>query len=114
MELFGYNRHIACEPFKTTDIKLEVKSGFATLAQKTSLTKLKVLAGTSDIPNGSFIFLPSEHCKMPWAQKDKVFKLENGTEFILVPEEMILLVEKEPFKLKWPNFSYGMFNKENA
>ena len=93
MSSYVMNRQVATEPFEKTSIETNVKSGFSTITQKGSLTKLQVVIGNKDntIPSGSLIYVASENYRSTWASKVFVFE---GCSIILVPEDCILLVDE--------------------
>jgi hypothetical protein len=85
----SFNNKLILEAYKHTEIKSEVRSGWATPGQKNSLKGLKVLiqATLSDgtlVPAGSTAFIKEEFLhNSPWAKA----KLKSDTlsgEFIIV------------------------------
>jgi hypothetical protein len=82
---------LGVEQFKSLEVKTVVQTGFAKIAQKHELTPLKVLIGNSKIKAGSTVYVPGETCKQPWASK--VLKAA-GTEFILMPESYVIIVDE--------------------
>lgn len=90
----GFNKNVATKPFEKKEIESTVKSGFAKITQKHSLTELDVIFGTNNIFHGCKVYVNSENFKMPWATR--VYSLD-GQDFILVPEDFILLVKRPEF-----------------
>lgn len=86
------NKTILCEPFKTAAAKKQEKSGFATIQQKVTLTPLKVLVGTTEIPAGYTAYVKAEACNGPWGKE--VFEAPGLPPFIKVPEADIVFVER--------------------
>lgn len=86
------NGSIAIEPFKNTDVKTQVRSGFAVVEQKHTLAKVKVIHGnySGTIQSGATIWVLAELFKQPWASK--IYTNDNEL-FILMPEQFVLIVE---------------------
>lgn len=87
--MYSFNKNIATVPFEKKSMESSVKSGFSVIAQKSSLTGLKVVFGTFAVPAGSTIYVNSELMATQWA--NKVFTVE-GESIILVPEDEIKLI----------------------
>jgi hypothetical protein len=104
--IYGYNKTIATFPFEKFSIESTVKSGFATINQKTTLTALLVVAGNreGDIQAGSVVYVNSDQCKQVWA--NKVYKL-GEQDIILVPEDAVVLVKTEDYSYdgEWTSIS---------
>jgi hypothetical protein len=89
----GSNGNIIVEPFPNVDVKTQVRSGFATVEQKHTLTKLRVIYGNNNgtILDNAFVYVLAETFKQPFA--NKVYLDENGTRFIVLPEHFVLMVD---------------------
>jgi hypothetical protein len=89
--IFGLNGNIVTLPFKDMSVKTEVKSGFATIVQKTHLSTLQVVVGNKDgsIPIGSVVYMAPDAFKSHWAKQ--IFLFENK-EVIIVPENQVIMV----------------------
>lgn len=95
----GCNKKIACEPPDNKGAVTEVNKGFASVQHRSSLMALKVVFGSAEYPTGSTVYLPAG-ARPPWAQQ--VHEL-NGTKFVLVPEEQIILMDRsKPLKPDLP------------
>ncbi len=92
MSIKSFNRTIACSPFENKTVSATVKSAFATMAQRQTLTAHRVLFGNADIPTGATVYVHAGQAAHKWA-KD-VFE-KDGVPFIFVPQEQVLLVETE-------------------
>lgn len=90
---FTNNRRIATKPFETTSVKLEIKNGFARVAQKERLTELLVLADTKDgeYKRGDIVHVLGDNCKHEIAKH--IFEGFGGT-FILLPYDLVLGVTR--------------------
>ncbi len=90
------NERIACEPFEVRTPQVAVKSGFAVIKQKTELTALRVLfpcqGFPQDISPGDLVYVRGEFMNATWAVD--VYEIE-GTKFILVPFNAVLLVSEQ-------------------
>jgi len=97
-EQFGFNGNIFTEPFKDLDIKVKINSGFATIAQKHTLTPLKVVVGNKDktVLKGDIVYVDSSSCKQRWATQ--IFEIPNTGNCIVVPEAFIIMVEGSRIK----------------
>lgn len=82
------NRRIACQRFPDVTVQKKTVGGFATAAQVSDLVGLDVLFGNEKYDSGDRVFLEGETAFQPWAKK--IRKL-NGVEFILIPEEFVIL-----------------------
>ena len=96
-------RFVATEPFPVQHITGSAKGGLFLMDQKISLTRLKVLycatwsrgegvtPGSVAPVSGQQVLVAAQEYVQPWAKK--VYELEEGKPFILVPVESIMLVE---------------------
>lgn len=81
------DRTFFCEPFKEHSVKTTVKSGFATIEQKSNVVELK-LTHPCDTRSGlTAVLVRADAYAQPWAKR--VQKM-NGVEFIIVPEEDVI------------------------
>lgn len=84
---------VATEPFKKNSMTSTVVKGVAVLDQKVTLTGLMVLfpgkVKDLEVKAGDMVYVTGEQCVQPWAKK--VIDI-NGTPFILVPVDNIVLV----------------------
>jgi hypothetical protein len=88
----GFNGHIACAPPENVGVQQKVKSGFATTQHRNTLAALTVVFGSEKIPAGAIVHLRADSvANLDWGRK--VYELD-GTSFILVPEALVLLVQK--------------------
>lgn len=87
------NRRVACAPMKTNSIKATVKGGVPVIEQMEKLQKLEVVYPTADweYVAGQSVYVPGECVVHDWAKK--VYKVEDGKPFILVPYDIICGVE---------------------
>ena len=108
MNFICFNKTIATEPFAKTSIEVNVKSGFSTINQKLTLTALKVLVGNERIQKGSLVYVPADAFKHQWAKM--VYKLDD-MEFILMPEDFVLLI-KLPVPRELPTSVSTSLNKD--
>ncbi len=88
----SFNRTVACSPFENKTVEASVKSGFATMKQKQTLTAHRVLFGNSDIPSGAIVYVHAAQAAHAWAKN--IFE-KDGAQFIFVPQDQVLLVETE-------------------
>jgi hypothetical protein len=89
------NGKVACAPFVSMSVEKEIRGGMACPKQRGTMTKLEVVLDSGKgagnwYSKGSSVWVRAEQFQLQWA-KD-VFDLD-GTKFILVPEEQILLVQ---------------------
>jgi hypothetical protein len=84
------NRRLACELFPSRVVEKKVKSSFATAEQKSALTGLKVIFGNENYWVGQTVYVEAESFASSWGKR--VYTLD-GKDFILVPEEAILMVK---------------------
>jgi hypothetical protein len=90
------NNFVGCSPFEQKAVQAEVRSGFGTVKQKTTLSKLVVVVPGRDTPNnhdyteGDIIWVRGDGFKLNWGKEE--FE-EGGKTFILVPVSSILLHE---------------------
>lgn len=89
MQSRSFNNKLILEAYKHTEVKSEVKSGWATPGQKNTLKGLKVLVNAS-LPDGtmalagSIAYIKEESLHtMPWA-KNKLKADTLSCEFIIV------------------------------
>ena len=93
MVIEAKNDFIAVEPFKTDAVeKAGVKTGFATVKQKTELTPLRVIFGNKDIEEGDVVYVRGDFCVEPDAKK--VFEV-GGQKVIFLPLREVKLVGRE-------------------
>ena len=99
------NNKIACVPPTSTQLKVTVKSGFARVDQKVELIALTVKHGNCYLANpihpevafppkvfgqvGDILYVSGESIKHQWL--NQVYDLGEGP-FVLVPEEVVLMV----------------------
>lgn len=90
------NRRVACAPMKTNSVKTTVRGGVASIEQLEKLQKLEVVYPTADweYAAGQSVYVPGECAVHDWAKK--VYKVEDGKPFILVPYDIIWGVEDAP------------------
>lgn len=101
VDIRGVNKKVAVEPFQVKGVEVKVSSGFGTVSQKTELTPLKVIFPNeaTDRPDsdklvlypGNTVYVRGEASAHQWAKE--VFEL-NGKKFIMLPEDMIVLVDR--------------------
>jgi len=86
------NGQVACEPFKVRHVEAEVSRGFASAAQKRSLTGLVVVFPDFEgrYSPGGTIYVQSDQFATNWAGKD--YELE-GKRFIIVPLSSVQLYQ---------------------
>ncbi|SRR6266851_4640023 len=91
------NKVVAATPFPRYDIETKVKSGFAQINQKNDLTALTAVASKpwqkysfDQITHGTKIYVDASKYITPWAKK--IYHLPELGDFILVPDEEIVLV----------------------
>lgn len=92
MKLKAVNKKIAAEPFKPVTTTSKVVNGIAMLETKLTLIGLKVVFGGDLAPEGSTIYVMADSANAKWAKEKYTVE---GKEFVLVPEEYVLLVAKE-------------------
>lgn len=86
------NNQVACKPFPNVGLQTQ-GSGFITIKQKTSLLETEVIWGNETFARGMKVCILGDDHTMIWT---KTVYNRNGTEFILVPCNRILLVEIDP------------------
>lgn len=95
------NDTVMCEPPDSTQVKVSLKKGFATVVQKTSLTGLKVIEGNLGasprggvvIGGGDVVYVRGEAItNHQWAKE--VFTIEDGPPFVLVPLNCVMVVKR--------------------
>lgn len=95
MEIFGFNKVIACAPpTKVDSKKAEFNGGLPMIHQRYALVPLTVIYGNGEIPAKSTVFVAPESLKGgTWAQT--VYDLDYQGEpqsVILVPTEFVKLL----------------------
>ncbi len=86
------NDKVACEPFKTNAVeKNDSGRGFVTVKQKTTLTPLKVIFGTPNIPIGTIIYVRGDLCVDPAAKQE--YEVE-GQRVVFIPINEIKLIKR--------------------
>jgi hypothetical protein len=86
----GFNNNIACAPFEKKSVETKVSNAFGTVAQKVTLTKLRVIYGNDKIPAGALIYVKGDTMKHVWANEE--FEVDGQT-VILVPQASVFLVD---------------------
>jgi hypothetical protein len=91
----GFNKKIICEPMKDMSVKTVLEGAgavkVARIDNKVSLVTLKVLKEYATdrftMTKDDLVYVRGSCYTQPWAKE--VFRLEDGTEFILVPESAV-------------------------
>lgn len=92
--MLACNKHIACTPFESKALDLQVKSAFAVAKQKVTLTALTVVFGDDDLG-----FNPGDKA---WVKGDayKTYGKDeyevDGVVFVLVPLSAVLVRTDKP------------------
>lgn len=90
---FTQDGFVATEPFETTEVQVEMRSGFAWTAQANALTPLKAIFGAKGFDEDlEVVYVKASDCKAPWAKN--VYEA-NGKKFILVPKANVVLFTKQ-------------------
>jgi hypothetical protein len=89
-----FNKQVACKPAKEEAQQVRRIAGMALIDEKLALTPLEVVFDSSGaFDAGDTVYVHGNNARnQPWWKA--VFSLD-GKEFILVPEEAILLVSAE-------------------
>ena len=83
------NKKVACTPFPSNDIKIEVKGGLPLIRQKNELSQLTVVLDSDcGLTAGEEVWVRGDACKHQYAKE--VYEIDGKT-FILIPVEMILI-----------------------
>lgn len=87
-----FNKKIATEVPTSTSIKTRVESGVAMIEQRRQLTPLKVLFNSGDWLVGDVIYVKGDTARVVVSEK----YVQDGVEFVLVPEEMVVAAVQVP------------------
>ena len=89
-----YSRYVATETFPAQHITGSVKGGLALMDQKFTLTKLRVVFGSSELKltDQDSVYVTSDQYAQVWAKK--IYEL-GGKSFVLVPVDSIVLTERK-------------------
>jgi len=104
----GFNKKILCEPMKDTSVKTVLEgSGTVKVARidnKVSIVSLRVLKEYATerftMTLDDLVYVRASSYTQPWAKE--IFRLEDGTEFILVPESAVEFFGKKEKNLPPP------------
>ncbi len=88
------NDRVAAQPFPAQEVKKKVVGGLLEFKIQGSLQGLRVIHGNAKISAGSVIYVRSD-CNTTTTWGKQVLSAE-GLEFILVPEDAIILVDYTP------------------
>lgn len=100
--IVSYNKVIAClAPNSVQQEEAAVVNGVRSSVHRTGMTRLEVKYGNSEIPVGSYIYIPTTLARnQKWSSE--IFDL-NGDRLVFVPEQSILLVDRnEKEVMSWP------------
>ncbi len=107
MNYRAVNKKIATEPFKQVATEGKIKNGIAIIDTKIGMTGLKVVFGSALAPEGSTVYVMTDVLnKHKWPQEKYTI---GDKEFILVPEEMVIIVS-----LEGPQYVYGTGGSNNS
>jgi len=87
------NKRVAVEPFPPAP-KAEVKGGVIAPMNQASLTGLRVVFGSPNLPVGNLVYVRSK-LQATTTYAKEIFEVE-GQRFILIPEDDVLLVDTTP------------------
>lgn len=91
MKIESVNKVVATEPFKEIAAKQKVTGGIAVIDNKVSLVPLKVVFSSPLFTAGDIVWVHGDVVsKHRWAKE--VYRV-NEHEFILVPEEFVMVAE---------------------
>lgn len=86
------NKKIATAPFATNQITTTTARGVALVDQAMRLTPLTVLYQSLEgVEPGTTVYVPGECMKHKWATD--IYEHEDGTKFILVPQDLVCAVK---------------------
>ena len=86
----GYNKQIGVKPIEAKEIKMEVKSGFASITQKNQLTAMEVVFGEGDIKTGDTVYMKGDVIAHPWFKEPVIL---NGQTICVCPLSQVLFVK---------------------
>lgn len=90
--MYIFNRTVACTPFPSTSIKVEVKAGLPVMKHRAELTALQVVYSQGEYDDtftpGTTVWVRGDACKHDFARA--VYEVEKDKPFILVPQDMIV------------------------
>lgn len=95
LNAYAESRKVACTPFPGGKVvRQQIKGGLASVAQKSELAKLIVIAGYGPFMPGTIVYVRGVACALPWANEK--YQIVGGDEFILVPDGEIILYDSGP------------------
>lgn len=87
------NNHVAVYAEDAHKPPEAVGKGMRVMAQATQIVPLRVLYGNKNYVPGHRVWIEGACTKLPWADFSHTYRIsKNDPEFILVPEDRILLV----------------------
>lgn len=90
MTITGHNNQIGVKPIETKEIKLEVVSGYARIAQKNQLTAMEVVFGDGKINPGDTVYFNGSSVAHAWFKE--TITLEGQT-ICVAPVSQVLFVK---------------------